>query len=295
MREASEVLAEARLLTANGQIEGAIRLLRDELDKFSGLLEERRSMVALLLTYCGKREKLSEGVQIAEEHFERDPVSVIDSSLKARLVMNYAALKAASGNTTEAIVILGNILLSARSSNVSDDDVARITAMLESLKIAEDRSSIGRSGLSATSGSRSQAYLASAHISRMIESGSFPEAVSLARATLGENADLEDGPLKVALTLDLGVALAGEGKADEAGECLARSYDIGTWSLMRSGTLFGLVARSYAAWLSEAGQLRRSVNILEDLLEAQLLRFGDDSTEVEATKALLSRVRSVGG
>lgn len=294
MEEAAQILAEARREASKGNMEGAISFLSGELESFSGELEDRRSIVALLLTYCGRREQISQGIKIAQEHFTIDPISVVDSSVKSRVIMNFAALKAASGDIDGAIAILGNLLILAASANVDEDDLTRVRVMLESLKIAEDKSTAD-ANFSPAYGNRLQAYLASAYISQLIQGESFTEAVRLARATLDNNPDLEEGPLKITLALNLGIGLEGERKQGEAGEWLARSYEAANWTIMRSGTLFGLVARSYADWLYRMGQVSRSIEIVEDLLEAQLPRFGASGSEVMISQALLSKLKDPGG
>lgn len=284
---ASQALAEARLRAGNADMEGAIRLLSSELATFTGDLEDRRRMVALVLTYCGRSERFEEGMRIAVTHLQLDPPSVIDSSIKARLVMNYAALKAALGDVDYAKALLGELLLCSEQADVSGADISRISTMLESLRVATAAAPSSGAGLHILLNDRSQAYLASAHVSRLMRDGSFSEATRLSRVTLASQVGLEDGPLKVALMLNLGSALAGEGKAGEAEDWLRRSYYIAARCLTRSGTLFALVARSYAASLAEAGKKRRAGEVLQDLLEEQLAKFGDAHPEVIATRRQL--------
>lgn len=290
MSDSSEVLAEARLRAANGDTEGAIRALRGALTNFTGELEDRRKIVTLLLAYCGKREKLNEGMLIAADHLEIDPISIIDSSTKARLVMNYAALTAASGDTSQAIALLGDILICSESSTISQEDISRIEVMMKSLQVAIADASDTKLTASLSYSARAQAYLASAYVSRLIREGSFSEATRLAEAILERQRDLEDGPLKVTLLLNLGVALAGRGEITKAKERLEKAYNLATQCLMRGGTLFALVARSFAAVIVHTGGGSEAKAILHDLLEAQLVKLGDIHPDVIATKELLAQI-----
>lgn len=290
MSDVAEILAQARRCWANGDTEGAISLLQTELARFVGDIENRRKLVALLLAYCGRREKIREGLQLGENHLKLDPVSVIDSSVKARLVMNYAALMAASGEVSQAIALLGEMLVCAQSPLVSADEISRAEVMLNSLQVAADNEYNVRADYSLAKDSRSRAYLTSAQVSRLIERKAFSEAVHMSKAVLERQTGLEDGPLKVALMLNLGVALIGEGKWNQAMEWLGRAYSISTRCLMRSGTLSALVAKNYAILLDNVGEKQESVKVLRDLLEAQLVKFGDMHPEVAITRKLLAQV-----
>ena len=240
MRDTSEVLEQARIRAHAGDIDGAILLLKDKLAAFSGQLRDRRRIVSLLLAYCGRQERFAEGLDIGAVHLEFDPPSVIDSSIKARIVMNYAALMAASGSVDHAKSVLGDILLCARMPIVSKGEIARVNTMFQSLEIVS--SGVGSRGPGSYSlGSRSAAYLATAHINRLIENGSFADAVQLSQDVLSSFPLLEDGALKATLLLNMAVGLRKEGRKTQEQACLKRSYAIATrcpyggWNALRNG------------------------------------------------------------
>jgi tetratricopeptide (TPR) repeat protein len=285
------VVARARACAERGNLQEATRLLAEELEHFSGEIGERRRIVALLTAYCGRQERISEGLDFAASHLDVDPSYVMDSPIKARIIMNYAAMLAASGDIATAMSTLTDLIASARPPFVLQEDIARSTTMLESLKIAQGNA-MSSDGQWCPADSWQRACIATARTCKYIEDRAFPEAVRLSRETLADLPELEDGNLKATLLLNLGVALKGVAKAEEAMATLKLSYETALRAIPPSGTLFSIIARTYAISLRDVGLPSVGIVILRRLLGAQRASFGADHPEIIATESIISQLKN---